>query len=322
MDSVKTKLRVNKLRELAAKLPWPALFGTRASAAPPPRAQVGAPLDAINDQFHEAYGDARAEVEDEAPVVVVLADELVLLRRGERSLHPFTPRTFHVVKSLSHAPLAIYIEHERLLRAAKGQLDEAARVRLVRQRERIEASKSYVTGELAELEPRSVTDLRALLDACERFLERYGAQPSRAALTRFAGELGPVLMRLIDDATALQLTALDRVARSLLGQLSAPELAQLQVVVTGDHQARVRSLPMQYFLRLLGERDGSERRVVYAEGVQDEQGALALAATRRLDRAIGRDFFGEPRRLQRDLLGDAAHAQLEAAAIEPLDDSP
>jgi hypothetical protein len=191
-------------------------------------------------------------------------------------------------------------------------------VRLSQQQERIRVSLSRLNAQLEGLEPRSVTDLRELLEVCDRFLERYGEAPARDALAQFAGRLGPLLVRLIDDATALQLQGLDRNTRALLARLSAGELAQLQVVVTGEHQARVRSLPMQYFRRLLDEPDGSERRVVYAEGVSDEQGALALAATRRLDRAIGRDFFGDPWRLQRDLLGDAAHARLHGAALAPL----
>ncbi|HEU4535405.1 MAG TPA: hypothetical protein VFS00_14855, partial [Polyangiaceae bacterium] len=71
-----------------------------------------------------------------------------------------------------------------------------------------------------------------------------------------------------------------------------------------------RSLAMQYFQKLLGEAPGEERHVTYAEGVSDEAGALALAGTRRLDRAIAGAFFGEPRRLQRDVLGDAARERL------------
>ena len=86
-------------------------------------------------------------------------------------------------------------------------------------------------------------------------------------------------------------------------------------MVTGDHQARTRSLGMQYFCRRLDEPADSEHRVTYAEGVSDEQSALALVGTRRLDRAVARAFFGDPQRLQRDILGDAAHALLAESKL-------
>jgi hypothetical protein len=40
-----------------------------------------------------------------------------------------------------------------------------------------------------------------------------------------------------------------------------------------------------------------------------------LVGTRRLDRAIASAFFGDPKRLQRDVLGDAAKSALERIAL-------
>jgi len=54
------------------------------------------------------------------------------------------------------------------------------------------------------------------------------------------------------------------------------------------------------------------------QAVQDEDAALALVGTQRLDRALAQAFFGDARRLQRDVLGDAAHALLSARALTPI----
>ena len=89
------------------------------------------------------------------------------------------------------------------------------------------------------------------------------------------------------------------------------------MVVAGDHQARARSLPMQYFKKLLGERSGEERRVTYAEGVRDERAAFELVGAQRLERCMARAFFGEEKRLQRDILGDAAALELEGLDLSP-----
>jgi hypothetical protein len=97
--------------------------------------------------------------------------------------------------------------------------------------------------------------------------------------------------------------------------LSPEERGALHVVVAGDHQARVRSLPMQYFKKLLGEPASEERRVTYAEGVRDERAAFELVGAQRLDRCMARAFFGEEKRLQRDILGDAAAQELAGLAL-------
>ena len=52
--------------------------------------------------------------------------------------------------------------------------------------------------------------------------------------------------------------------------------------------------------------------------MSDEASALALIGTRRLDRTVARAFFGDARRLQRDLLGDAAHELLAEASLAPI----
>lgn len=67
---------------------------------------------------------------------------------------------------------------------------------------------------------------------------------------------------------------------------------------------------MQYFDRLLGE-NSEGGRVVYSEGIWDEDKVLELMATLAVDGRIGAAFFGDPERMHRDLLGDAAKKYLD-----------
>jgi hypothetical protein len=88
-------------------------------------------------------------------------------------------------------------------------------------------------------------------------------------------------------------------------------------VVVGDHQARARSLGMQYFKRRLQEPPGADQRVTYGENIEDEDEAISLVATRRLDKQIAQAFFGDENRLQRDVLGDAAKRCLDELDFPP-----
>jgi hypothetical protein len=273
----------------------------------PPWPPIGGPLDDVNDDFHRSYDAARAVAEDAAPVLIVLGDVLSLHRRGARDEVVIAPRLFHALKSVCHAPLAVYAA---LYLAGDRPLEPAATGALHRARDHVRAALAALTIDLAD--PEVLADARPLLASTLEFVERIlgAGRTSRPDLAAFAGKCGPALLRLTDHATALELAALHAGAERLLAPLTAAEQGALQVVVAGSHQARERSLAMQYFRKRLREPDRAEERVTYAENAADEHAALMLVGTRRLDRAIAGAFFGDPKRLQRDVFGDSAAARL------------
>jgi hypothetical protein len=129
-------------------------------------------------------------------------------------------------------------------------------------------------------------------------------------LAELARALGPRLLRLTEHATELELSALHTATEAALADMTPQQRASFEVVVAGAHQARDRSLPLQYFQQRLGEEPGEEHRIAFAESVSGPAEARTLVGTRRLDRHIAAAFFGNPKRLQRDVLGDAAQRLL------------
>jgi hypothetical protein len=67
---------------------------------------------------------------------------------------------------------------------------------------------------------------------------------------------------------------------------------------------------------LFGE-NGEGRRVVYAEGLWDEDKALALLGTRRLDGRLSVAVFNDPFRMYRDILADVARAAIDEILASP-----
>ncbi len=106
--------------------------------------------------------------------MVALADSLVIYR-GDRHEVTFTPHVFHVIKSVAHAPLAVYTMLERSV---------------------------------------------------------------DAELSGFARKCGPDLLLSTERAARVQLSALDACVEDEHSTFSEQELGALQVVVTGNHQAR------------------------------------------------------------------------------------
>jgi hypothetical protein len=290
-------------------------------SAPTPR--VGSALDEVNDAFHDAYDASRDAAKLDAPVFVVHADALFVFRDGERREIALTPRIFHVIKSAAHAPVAIFAA---LHRNGNGNGSSPSGALAVPSGDGIDALREHIAAALASLDAEHDADretvdaIRAVLDGSLAFLDRVlnDAPPTSSELDAFAHESGPHLLELTRLATRVQLTALHEVVEKALAALDAQGRAGLQVVVTGDHQARVRSLGMQYFCKRFDEPDQAEARVTYAEGVDDVDEALALVGKRRLDVAIAKAFFGDPRRLQRDVLGDAVHELLASTELAPI----
>jgi hypothetical protein len=272
-----------------------------------------ASLPKLDEAFHAVYDRTREESKHRAPVIVVLGDALFLYRGGGCTELPITSEPAKVLKEAAHVPVGVFLTARRLL--GSDPPDDASLAPLRRLLELCHDRRGA-----AKLDGSLAAEVTAVLDRCASVLQSVLAAKAvdEAALRSFAAGIGPRLLGLAEQATRLQLSSLDEATQRVLATFSAEERAAFRVVVAGAHQARVRSLPLQYFQKVLGEAPGVEERVLYAEAVSDPAAARALVGTNLLDRDIASAFFGDPRRLQRDVLGDIAAAILKTdEAAEP-----
>src|SRR6478736_2027369 len=256
-------------------------------------------LDAGNEEFHEAYRGARDGVRNQVPILVVLPTELVLHHGDRRRAVPYSRQSFARAKSAAHIAVALFAltcgeTGTEQTRAGFAKLCEHVRGSL-------EGMPRFSPGD----------EIEQLLERCLTFAEMARERsPNEPTACAFANDAGPRILRITELATSEQVAGLHEAVEAIFVELSAQEQGEVQVVVVGDHQARTRSLGMQYFKRRFREGE-ADQRVTYGENVSDEQEAISLVATRRLDQRIARAFFGDEHRLQRDVLGDAAERCLD-----------
>jgi len=247
--------------------------------------------------FHAAYSGAREGVRDQVPVLVVLPSELALHEQNRRQVVSYSRPAFARAKAAAHSAVALFA-----LTCAESEAAQA-RAGIARLLEHLSPARDVAQRSDSEL----CEQIDALLEKCLIFAraahEGTLSEPVRA---KFAADAGPRILHITELATCEQIAGLHEAVEALFSKLSTRQQAELQVVVVGDHQARARSLGMQYFKRRLQEDERTDRRVTYGENIADEQEAIALVATRRLDQRIALAFFGDEHRLQRDVLGDAA----------------
>ena len=281
----------------------------------PEKSESRRPSDVVNAAFHASYDEARRQAELEAPVLVVSVDALVLCRGHDRQVFTLSHGEFHAIKAAAHAPVAAFVA---LCHVGERPLGANVRDVLTGLGRAARATAEGLGGRTDPVAQDARDVLLRSLSFVDATIQR--GRGDRSALEALARECGPVLMRLTDHGTRAHLASLDAAAVEALGAVSAEERRALQVVVTGDHQARVRSLAMQYFQKRFGEAPGDEMRVTFGEGVASVDEAVALVGTRRLDRAVAAAFFGDAKRLQRDVLGDAAAALLARTDLATIGD--
>lgn len=273
------------------------------------------PLGALNEASRAAYRRAKeAALAGSGPVILVEGDNLVLRRGDRREEVRFTPAAYHDLKAIAHIPLALDV----MLSGAPddGRLGAATLDELTRYRPLIEAARAR--ARTLELPEESARRQEEIVAGCLEFLDAVVRDGTCRPAERvaFARRMTPRLMANVADAARAELGGLDRVVGRWKDGLPPEEWNRLTVIVMGRPLPRKDSLAVQFFARRLGE-TGEGPRVVFAESVFDESKALDLLATRLVDAMLGRDFFDDPTRMYRDLLGDAARAHLDQPERPP-----
>jgi hypothetical protein len=264
------------------------------------------PLVVVNRAFRTIYAARRAEVlKRTTPVIIVKFDAAVLHHRGVRREVNFTPKLYHQAKAVSHTVLAVVAA----LAGRTGQpLDAATRGRLKRLR-------ALIPPALASLGRRGwpagvVSTHRAMLGASIGFIDQSlgRGRVSASDLTGFARRMRPYVLESGRVAAEAQLDGLHALMTRWRRELG-PAWSRLWVVNLAPRQARPGNLQHTYLRRLMGAKAGGGR-LIMGENIFGEKGALRLLGTIILDRAASQAFFGDPARLERDFLSDAAAAHV------------
>ncbi|MDB5272866.1 MAG: hypothetical protein JWO58_1233 [Chitinophagaceae bacterium] len=269
-------------------------------------------LHDLNQTFHDDYNQlvsyqVQRLGDSLQPVMVFTGDTLIFKYRNKREVSRIIPPVYHQLKAVDHLVLAVFVlvtpwpegkiseehvstlqKHDVLCNIALDELNNYSFVDsiLLRQKKLILTSRNYI---------------RQLMK------ERYYRKEDRNVFARFCKQS---LLDNTDEAARLEITNLHAQVSLWRKQLDDPAFHRLYVVIGSSHQARYRELTVQYFDKVLSERsDGSaqsENRLVFAESVFNEAGCLSMLARHIIDQEIGLVFFGDPYRMQRDLLSDAA----------------
>jgi hypothetical protein len=278
----------------------------RAADATPAPSTPTARFAAVDAFFFTSYERAVHEVlGDGPPAFLVLPDRLVLYRGRTRQEWPLLPPLFNELKTVAHVTLGLFAVLSPTNGGPLGADDATA----LRQYEGLIASARGAIQQVA-LSPPQRDRQDKILAASHALAERalsQGRMPE-ADLTAFCRQVRPLVDANIGEAVRGYLDELNQRMAAALPQLDEGERTTYLVIVSGVHQARIDNAAMQYFNRLMHDPPVITQRLMYAENVFDEAGALHLLGIHRMARRVGRAYFDDPYYMNRDLFAPAAEA--------------
>ena len=275
---------------------------------------VPAELEALNVASRKLYAGGRTLELSTIPVVIIVSgDDLVLRKNGKRTVATVIPSEYHALKCVAHSTLALFahLSHE-----PGKPLGEERMKALQEYRNLLAAAGPTVEAYGFDLD--TLARQKRLISRGLEFIDKVAkdGQVSAEDLNAYCRASRPDVMANCGAAARAQLLATHKQVMAWKKDLTAEEWAAVTVIVQGAQTPRVENAAVQYFARLFGEK-GEGRRVAYAEGLWDEEKALNLLGTVRLDGKLSVAVFNDPFRMYRDILADAARAAVDEILAAP-----
>src|SRR5262245_56982947 len=203
-------------------------------------AQVAEPADpllvVLNQAFRDAYGRARQEaIAASGPVILVEGDNLVLIRDGKRSEVKVIPEAYHVLKAVSHVPLAL---HVMLAPGADREISDTRLAELRSFLDKLPAAEKSLEGRglsdtVLRRQQEMFADSRLVLEGV-----LYKKKIVVGDLLAFTRRQAPLMMANAADAARAQLDAMHKQVTAWQAEMPAEEWGRVSVVIMGSARRR------------------------------------------------------------------------------------
>jgi hypothetical protein len=266
-------------------------------------------LQRLNTAGREAYAAGRKELLSRVTPVVIVGSDITILRDGTETNLPYTPPLYDALKSVSHLVLGTV----GLLHPHADRPDATEPL----WRPHLQAMRGAAAETLPLLEELGFAgdDLlrnRAIIVRMLAFIDDTLASHAFTlqGLTEVAREVAPLLLANAGSAARAQIDMLHAAIQSWRATLAEGEWEKARVFVLGPRMPRAGNLQFAYFRHAMGD-EAVDHRLIYAEGIFQQAGALSLLGTVVADRALATLAFGDEMRMDRDFLADAADVHLK-----------
>ena len=287
---------------LAALTASPAAAGATETESPPTADDD--PTAALNARFRALYGANRTELGTTVPLAAVTFIGTGVIHRIERgrAVQAYEPPAWLAqTKGLMHAVIGAQGTAARLVRGTDPAAAHAAARDLHTALQQAVALVPQALPEAIQAPAGRVLAALAAMAHAWAAGQTPAAGDFAAGMARVQADLNTVLDVAGEGAFAAVADGL----RACAADCDPAAWARALVLVCGPPFGRRDSIDVAAAMSVLG-REALGTRLLYLDNVYTLDAAISQIAGATADRELGRDVFGDPYRMWRDLLGDVA----------------
>jgi len=280
-----------------------------ANAAPvlPPEASG---VEAHNVQAKHIYDQLKNKyLENTDPLIIAWQNRLSFYHHHHLHEYPIVSKQYSDLKGIAHVTLAVFALFHPLNQFPKNKPEVMAYQQVMMNTEK-KLDKLGLSPQQQQRQKNIFSLTQGLL---KQALSR-NAMPE-ATLARFFEELSPMISENINEATKLEISALNQQMTKIQAELGPRERQALFVVIPVSKMPRQDNIVGQFFSKYLGVPVDSER-LIYAEGLSSTEAILSLVATWQLDSSLSTAFFHDPDRMKKDLVAEHARSYLDSCSLD------
>lgn len=271
------------------------------------------PLAELDGAFIAAHTVAnKLDLESGGPIILLRDGQIVLINDDTETAAQVILSDYNAFKTFAHIPVAIYL---LLGPEGTGEIDDQRLIQVRDYHDKlVEVENNFME---IDLSGDNLDRQKNILTKSKRFLEQVMQQRicSSAELRCFTRCMLPMIKENIACAAASQLDEMHTQVMAWKREIPPAKWHKVRVAIKGAVLARDDNLAKQYFERLLRVK-GEGMRLTYMELYFPPTPMQTLLATRSVDRGIGNAVFGDPNRMFRDVLADAARAHIKCLKFE------
>jgi len=270
-------------------------------------------LKQIDVFFRSTYNQAREHtLRDTGPIIIASGEDLTLLHAGKEIKGTPPPPGYRALTTISHITLTLFL----LLEPYGEGLISSDRLEKLQQLSRLAKSAKVTVAEYLADDLRLAEDQKTLIDKSCSLIDKIVVEKKWVAndLANFLESVRPQILQNVKLAAKFRIDHFHNQMTTWKKTMSEREWDRLRVIVSGAAMPRKNNLAVQYFSKLFGVR-GEGLKITYAESVFSQKRALQMLGTNLLDTQIGVGYFGDPWRMHRDLLGNAAAVYLDGVTF-------
>ncbi len=265
-------------------------------------------VSSFNDAMLSMYHRGQADLTQATRPVMIIARDVTVVSENGNATYPRDAPGYNELKSTSHVVIGI------IGAVTPWPQGESGKERWKRDFATISSESKTLLAAIDDLglSKETSANQRAMLEKARAFVESAISQDDLTpeAVTQAINDLRPYWAENMRETARAELKTLHAAVSDARAAMAEEDWADMYVVSHGGPDVRKVNVVRMYLERVMPEKVAAGQ-VLYAEGVHGTNEMIKYVGYARMQRLVGAWAFGDPGRMEVDLLGYEAGSILD-----------